>query len=173
MNPMLQADLEDFPWVVVAMLVIGFFQWLVAQIKNLAAPQAPPSDETFSNEDFQPNIPPPVPVGPPPIPPPRTVPAAPRTLQDWRRILEAMQEVQQTPPPPVPVRKPEPPASFVSPPVAPRLAPSVPKTVPPSSAPTASTRAISRRITPQAIRDAVVLKEILDPPPGLREDGFR
>lgn len=98
MNPMLQADLEDFPWVVVAMLVIGFFQWLVAQIKNLAAPQAPPSDETFSDEDFQPSLPPPVPVGPPPIPTQRTVPAAPRTLQDWRRILEAMQEVQQTPP---------------------------------------------------------------------------
>jgi hypothetical protein len=162
----------DFPWVIAMMVVIAFFQWLVAKLKGIVGSAPTPAEDLFADEDLQPPRPTSVGSAPPPIPQPSSPPNPPRTLQDWKQILEAMRQAQvlsaQPAPPPIPVSAPTPaPASLpmIVPPVAPATRMPLPARLP-RRLPASGTA----RITPQAIRDAVILKEILDPPLALRED---
>ncbi len=169
---MLAENGTDFPWVIVVMMFIAFVQWIMGKLRG--------TEDVLPDATLEEELPPPAnrprqtASAPPPIPPaqPQSAPTTPTTLQEWRRLLEAMKEAQvetnKPPPPPAPKR------------VAPSPPPPIPIQAPASSPPPRVTTARTAtkttasdsgtlRITPKSIRDAVILKEILDPPLSLRD----
>jgi len=153
----------DFPWVVVVMMFIAFVQWIMGKLRGTE----PDLEEQVDVEE-PPSPPRSASQGPPPIPG-RPAPLQPKSTEELRRFLETVLETQ------APV-KPTPPAlqppQLIARPNAPSAVPvSRRQSVPvPIEARKRATRPIGLRLTPQAIRDAVILKEILDPPPSMRDD---
>ena len=151
MLPMIADGDFDFFWAIALMMIFAFSQWIrrmsqSAGDQDRVEPQFPPrTREPQGNAGHG--------TGP---------------NEELRRLLESVLE-QQAPPASRRQKNPPPPPIVAKPVV---VDPPVPKPVPATKRPAVPAKRSSTplRITPQSIRDAVVLKEILDPPPGLRDD---
>ena len=155
----------DFPWVVVVMMFIAFVQWIMGKLRG-SEPEMPEFNGQVEVEDSPAPIRPPS-QGPPPIPV-RPAPVQPNSADELRRFLETV-VVAQAPVKAAPPLSPQPIALPKTPPAVPVMR-RQPVQVPIEPR-KRSTRASGLRLTPQSIRDAVILKEILDPPLSMRDDG--
>ena len=175
--------MDDFPWHYVAMIFIVFVSWLYQRIQEIAAARRLRSAERKAAAEaarkerplFQETRPQ---LGPPPVPAPQPAPASPtptleeipipRSFREFFETIETLSNppvkapapVQVTAPPPLPVISPEPEKRLTP---APKPVLEVEPTVPhPASG---LSRVLRRR---SALRQALILKEVLDVPVALR-----
>jgi hypothetical protein len=175
--------MDDFPWHYVAMIFIVFVSWLYQRIQEIAATRRLRSAERKAAAEaarkerplFQESRPQ---LGPPPVPAPQPVPSSPTSSPEeipiprsFRELFETIETlsnpsvkapapVQVTAPPPLPVAPPEPERRLTS---APKPVVEVEPMAPhPASG---LSRVLRRR---SSIRQALILKEVLDVPVSLR-----
>jgi len=177
--------MDDFPWHYAAMIFIVFVSWLYQRLQEISASRRLRSAERKAAAEaarkerplFQESRPP---LGQPPVPDPvpQPAPAAPttnpgevaipRSFREFFETIETLSNppvktpapVQETAPPPLPVAPPEP-EKRSNPVVKPIVAPK--PTTPHATA--GLSRVLRRR---SSLRQALILKEILDVPVSLR-----
>ena len=166
-----EGDAEFF-FPIVVLAIIFFIQWLAHKAKESSHRPTPSFDRLEDEMEerpyaHQPPTPPPAKRSPSsPLPPPGS------PGDELRRLLESLRD--QPPAPgtspkePFPRKKKQnPPPPPITPALPPKVAPAA-KQAPASMPPKARPRPL--RLTPQSIREAVILKEVLDPPKALRDD---
>jgi len=170
--------MDDFPWHYVAMIFIVFVSWLYQRIQEIAAARRLRSTERKAAAEaarkerplFQESRPP-VSPPPPPLPQPKNAPGeipVPQTFREFFETLESLSNppvkapapVQVTPPPPLPATAPVPEKR------APLVAKPILKTEPTAPHPASGLSRVLRRRG--SLRQALILKEILDVPVSLR-----
>jgi hypothetical protein len=175
--------MDDFPWHYVAMIFIVFVSWLYQRIQEIAASRRLRSAERRAAAEaarkerplFQESRPQ---SAPPPVPAPQPVPSSPtpsleeipipRSFREFFETIETLSNppvkapapVQVTAPPPLPVVTPE--AEKRSSPASKPVLEVEP--TPPHLA-SGLSRVLRRR---SSLRQALILKEILDVPMSLR-----
>lgn len=174
--------MDDFPWHYVAMIFIVFVSWLYQRIQEIAAARRLRSAERKAAAEaarkerplFQESRPQ---SGPPPVPEPQPVPSKPkpsleeipipRSFREFFETIETLSNppakapaVQVTAPPPLPVAPPEPEkrSSPASKPIV--------KVAATSPHPASGLSGVLRRRS--SLRQALILKEILDVPVSMR-----
>lgn len=172
--------MDDFPWHYVAMIFIVFVSWLYQRIQEIAATRRLRSAERKAAAEaarqerplFQESRPPVSPPPPPlPKPHPKNAPGeipVPQTFREFFETLESLSNppvkapapVQVTPPPPLPATAPVPEKR------APLVAKPTHKTGPTAPHPASGLSRVLRRRS--SLRQALILKEILDVPVSLR-----
>ena len=177
--------MDDFPWHYAAMIFIVFVSWLYQRLQEISASRRLRSAERKAAAEaarkerplFQESR---APLGPPPVPgpvpqsaptAPTTTPgevAIPRSFREFFETIETLSNppvktpaaVQETAPPPLPVAPPEPEkrSNLVVKPIV-EAKPTTPH------ATAGLSRVLRRR---SSLRQALILKEILDVPVSLR-----
>jgi hypothetical protein len=177
--------MDDFPWHYAAMIFIVFVSWLYQRLQEISASRRLRSAERKAAAEaarkerplFQESRPP---LGPPPVPGPvpQPAPAAPTTTpgeiaipRSFREFFETIETLsnppvktpaplQETAPPPLPVAPPEP-EKRSNPVVKPIV-----EAKPTAPHPASGLSTVLRRRS--SLRQALILKEILDVPVSLR-----
>ncbi|MDF1811352.1 MAG: hypothetical protein P1V20_04035 [Verrucomicrobiales bacterium] len=174
----------EIPWIYLAMVAIIFVRWLLAQLKKAARIREEHRRKVRRRweGDITETVhePPPTPHRPPAIPPPHPekephIPQAetrpqPQTLQELfeqrrQEIAEAQRRAVTPPPVPKPKKKKEvvEPAPVQTTPMVKRPVPSPPM----KTKPRRKSSLVKTLSNKNSIRNAIILKEILDKPKGL------
>lgn len=171
--------MDDFPWHYVAMIFIVFVSWLYQRIQEIAASRRLRSAERRAASEaarkerpiFQESRPPGSPPPPPPLPQSKDAPGEIPVPQSFREFFETLESlsnppvkvpapVQVTPPPPLSDTAPVPEKR------APLVAKPILKTEPTAPHPASGLSRVLRRRS--SLRQALILKEILDVPVSMR-----
>jgi hypothetical protein len=170
--------MDDFPWHYVAMIFIVFVSWLYQRIQEIAASRrlrsaaGKAAAEAAGKERplFQESRPPLTP--PPPAPQPKAPPGeipVPRSFREFFETIETLSNPPVKTPAPVQVTVP-PHLPAVAPPEPEKRAPLVAKPIlkiePAAPHPASGLSRVLRRRS--SLRQALILKEILDVPVSLR-----
>lgn len=184
--------MDDFPWIYVAMIFIAFVSWLhrrvqeAAAARRLRAGERRAAAEAARRERPLPGGTPPspylaperapmhpAPATPPPLPrraPPSEEIPVPRSFRELFEMLSESRppvppHAEPVAPPPLPAANPPAAAAKPAAPRAPVPAPVVASALRPTPAGFGLTKALRRR---GPLRQAILLKEILDAPVALR-----
>lgn len=185
--------MDDFPWIYVAMIFIAFVSWLhrrvqeAAAARRLRAGERRAAAEAARRERPLPGgaapspylaperapAPPAAPATPPPLPrraPPSEEIPVPRSFRELFEMLSESRppvppHAEPVAPPPLPAANPPAAAAKPAAPRAPVPAPVVASALRPTPAGFGLTKALRRR---GPLRQAILLKEILDAPVALR-----
>ena len=164
----------DFPWVIVAMIFIMFFRWLTDRLGKRFGESG--EDEDFTRFETEQEVRETTGRASPPPPP---VQGSDAPAQQLKRFLETIAEgIEVQPQAPAP-QAPSPAPARTTPPPAPRTEPSDAQRR--AAHHYQEVMAARRRhrppttghplhLNPQTLRQAIILKEVLDAPRALRED---